>query len=427
MSLRIRQILIFCLGWLAYASTYLLRKPLGVIKADLESGLSMSKTQLGWLDTALLLPYAVMQMLLGHIGDRFGARYTLGISLLCAGFSMITFGTWSSFPVFSLLLFINGAAQSQCWPNCTKILLSWFSDSIRNSVFGMYGTCAFSGGIIGTVSAVYFQSTYGWRFVFIAPSIIAIVLGLLVLLFYKEASEAHISIPGNESSRKSMQGSGEIDKTEMPSIIGMWRMPMVAEVAIAVFCVKVVRYCMYMWLPLYLLRQLNYTKTQAGIFSTVFDVGGVAGSAAIGFFIDRFFPGRSIMGNALSIFFSTIFLILFNLTCTWGIALNCIFMFFTGAFCSGPDVLLGGSIAAEIGELTNKKAAVATVGLINGFGSVGTFIEGPVIGFVATHFGWSGMFYFMILLCFCGAVVTYRAGRIHAIMLAKTPNIVPQV
>lgn len=32
------------------------------VKTDLEESLSIPKTQLGWLDTALLLPYALMQV-----------------------------------------------------------------------------------------------------------------------------------------------------------------------------------------------------------------------------------------------------------------------------------------------------------------------------------------------------------------------------
>jgi len=53
----------------------------------------------------------------------------------------------------------------------------------------------------------------------------------------------------------------------------LWKIPMVAEVAITVFCLKVVRYCMYMWLPMYLLQQLKYSKTNAGMFSTMFEIG----------------------------------------------------------------------------------------------------------------------------------------------------------
>lgn len=33
--------------------------------------------------------------------------------------------------------------------------------------------------------------------------------------------------------------------------------------------------------------QLNYSKSDAGLFSTMFDIGGVAGSATIGFILNR--------------------------------------------------------------------------------------------------------------------------------------------
>ena len=84
-----RQTFTFIVTWLSYASTYLLRKPLGVIKPDLEKTLQLKKTEIGWLDAALLLPYAVMQMLLGGLGDKIGARRALTICLMGSAFSMV--------------------------------------------------------------------------------------------------------------------------------------------------------------------------------------------------------------------------------------------------------------------------------------------------------------------------------------------------
>ncbi|CAF4915134.1 unnamed protein product, partial [Rotaria socialis] len=56
-----RLLISFFVAWTSYALTYFLRKPLGVIKTDLEHDLSFSKFQLGLFDTALLLPYALIQ------------------------------------------------------------------------------------------------------------------------------------------------------------------------------------------------------------------------------------------------------------------------------------------------------------------------------------------------------------------------------
>ncbi|XP_046574029.1 LOW QUALITY PROTEIN: sugar phosphate exchanger 3-like [Haliotis rubra] len=409
-QLKFRQMCIFVTGWLSYASTYLLRKPLGVVKADMERVLGYGKTQLGLLDTALLLPYAFMQMLLGPVGDRFGARKTFGLCLILSSLSMITFGYWSSFSMLFLLLFINGTAQSQCWPNCTKALLSWIPDNIRNGVFGIFGTCAFAGGIFGTLLAVYLQTNYGWRYCFTLPSVIVAGLGVLVLMCFVTAEEAGVSIPGKEL--KNVKAESPIS-TEKPGMLQLMKIPALLEIAITVFCLKIVRYCMYMWLPMYLLQHLKYSQSLAGVCSTTFEVGGVLGSALLGLVLDRYFPGRSLHGTWLSILLSTVSLILFIYTSSMGKVVNSVFMFLAGAFNAGPDTILGGAIPLELGERDDRKAGAATVGLVNGFGSVGTCIEGPVIGLISSRYGWAGMFYLMIGLSAVGVAANFRAARIY--------------
>ena len=55
-----------------------------------------------------------------------------------------------------LLTYCDVSLQAQCWPNVMKALGAWYPDRVRNTVFGMFGTCAFAGGIIGTAVAVSF-------------------------------------------------------------------------------------------------------------------------------------------------------------------------------------------------------------------------------------------------------------------------------
>ncbi|CAI9720523.1 glucose-6-phosphate exchanger SLC37A2-like [Octopus vulgaris] len=401
--LRRKQVLVFCLGWLSYASTYLLRKPLGVVKTDLEQSLNIPKEKLGWLDTALLLPYAVMQILLGSVGDKIGPRKTFGFCLVFSGLSMMTFGMWSNFSMFFILLFLNGTAQAQCWPNCVKVLGEWFPERIRNSVFGMFGTCAFGGGIIGTALAVYLQTSYGWRKSFTLPSIIVFSFGILVFVLFKQPNELNIEVPGKENQNLT-------EEKKKMSFLEIMKIPMVFDVALAVFCLKVVRYCMFMWLPMYLYNELKYSKSQAGIFSIAFEVGGVLGSALIGFIMDRFFSKGPLFGTGISVLLSAISLLLFSWTSHWGLHFNNVFMFLAGAFNCGPDSILGAAVPSKIGELNGRNAGAAVVGFVNGFGSIGTVIEGPIIGIASARYGWSGMFYLMIGLSLIGTLTVFKAA-----------------
>ncbi|KAH9492980.1 hypothetical protein Btru_022814 [Bulinus truncatus] len=363
----------------------------------------LSTAQLAWLDTALLFPYAFMQMILSPLGEIFGSRKTYGVCLMLSALSM-----------------------SQCWPNCTKGLLCWFSDSVRNSMFGMFGTCAFAGGIIGTMISVYLQSSYGWRSVYFYPSIFVFLMGLLVLMLYRQPDELGVEVPGKSTVKGKEQDKSQVP-VEQPKLMALWRLPMIPEVSIAVFCLKVVRYCMYMWLPMYLLQALNYSKSMAGIFSTVFEVGGVSGSALIGFALDRYYKDNALRGIALFVLISTAALVMFIFTSSWGILVNSLCMFIAGAFNAGPDILLCGTVPAELVEKHNKNAATATIGLVNGFGSIGTCIEGPIIGVITAYFGWGAMFPLMIGLSTFGTIATYRAALIHARVNAATTDFIEGV
>ncbi len=44
------------------------------------------------------------------------------------------------------------------------------------------------------------------------------------------------------------------------SVWSLLSVPSVPELSAAVFCLKFVRYCMYMWLPLYFVEFLGYSK-----------------------------------------------------------------------------------------------------------------------------------------------------------------------
>ncbi|XP_046398102.1 glucose-6-phosphate exchanger SLC37A1-like [Ischnura elegans] len=222
--------------------------------------------------------------------------------------------------------------------------------------------------------------------------------------------ECGLVIPGKEVlPEKSLRaGSGR----QQHHLRELWQIPTVAELSIAMACLKLVRYTMYLWLPVYLVQSLNYSTSDAGMYSTVFDVGGVAGSIILGIVADRLSSTeshRALLHIWLSSVAATISFILFTLTATWGVSYNTLFMMAAGAFVCGPDGLLGGSVAISVGESGGRNAGAAVTGLINGFGSFGAVIEGPLVAFVVDKFSWDAVFLLIIFLSSLGSFAIMRA------------------
>ena len=193
-----RQAITFCVTWIVYASSYMLRKPLGVIKSDLQTNYKLTKNQLGWLDTSFFLPYALVQIIVGNLGDKYGAALVIKINCLIIGLSMISFGFWDSPVIFAILLFFNGAGQAALWPNCVKSLSAWYSNAKLATIFGLWGTCMFVGGIFGTGLAVRLQALYvpDLKMIFVVPSLIVLVVAVIVHLFLSTPEEMDIVVEG---------------------------------------------------------------------------------------------------------------------------------------------------------------------------------------------------------------------------------------
>ena len=289
-SLRRGQVSSFLLVWVAYCSTYLLRKPLGVVKTDLGQDLGLSKAQLGWCDTAFALPYALMQILLPSLTSRHGPRALLSTCLASAG--LVTCLTYSGPLSSSLLglclgLALTGGLLAPTWPACVAAVSSWFPDNKLNSIFGFINTSTFAGGLAGTTLAAAITEYSGWRSVGFYPALIANLVALLVSILLGSPEEKGLSVPGK--ANKAVE-----TKTEQSSdsLLEISRIPGVCHLAAGMFSLKFVRYAMTMWLPLYLLEHLGYSKLQAGIFSTVFDIGGIISAPLFGLILDRYYADR---------------------------------------------------------------------------------------------------------------------------------------
>jgi len=419
-TIKQNQVLCFVSVWLAYCVTYFVRKPLGVIKSEMGTELGVGKAALGWCDTALILPYAGLQIGLPGLSDKYGPRRVLVICLVVSGLGCWVTGKVGDIVLVNVALFVTGAALAPAWPACSKMLNAWFPDNRLNSVFGMINTATYSGGLGGTALAAAMQEYSGWRSVFLIPTLMAGVTALMVNFLLKMPAEKGIVVPGKEEAVPASEK--EEIKAPAPglSFSDLLGIPCVKEVCSGVFCLKFVRYMMYMWLPLYLLEHLHYTQLQAGMFSTVFDVGGIIGSPLLGVVLDKYYRTRPLYGNFLAILFAGASVSLFIVTSSWGSLYNGVFLLVVGAAICGPDSILAGSVTMEIGERNGRKSGSGVTSLVNGVGSAGGILEGPLIGWLWGVVGWGGVLSTVVIVTFLGAAFVYRAHIVDQGVRAKS-------
>jgi sugar phosphate permease len=378
--------------WLSYAVYYFGRKNLSVTKAAI--GRALGDRVLYGVDTAYLAAYAIGQYSSGALGDRLGARRLVGFGMLVAAAASFAFGLSSVAAVFLLVSFVNGLAQSTGWPGNVKAMQEWTTVETRGRIMGFWATCYQVGGIAGTALAAWLLVRYGWRAAYVGPALCIAVTGVSVLLLLRPGPSA--VAPAAEA---------RIERRAVARSKALWCY------GASYFFIKLIRYSLLFWLPYYLHVVLQYSQGQAGYFSTSFEVGGIAGTVGLGWLSDRlprisrsFFSACSLVGLAAALLAYTRFGAISH-TLNFGV-MACV-----GALLYGPDSLLSGAAAQDLG---GRSAAALAIGMINGCGSLGAVLQELTARTVSRVWGWDAVFYVLVASALAAALVlapTFRTPR----------------
>jgi OPA family glycerol-3-phosphate transporter-like MFS transporter len=388
--------------WLAYAGYYLCRKNLAVVMPALRNEAGFSEMDLANVIAIYSLVYAVGHLHNGGLADRFGARRVVGLGmLLCAAANLAMGFVAASFLTLGALAIVNGFGQSTGWSGTVKNMSAWFRREERGTVMGLWGTCYVLGSFLASVVATWaaydapFLAGLGWKRAFFFPAALLVVVTLGFLLTSRNHPR-DVGLPAPEGSGHPAESGATPGTGDGLRVLA--RDPTVWLVGLSYFLVKLTRYAFLFWLPLYLADQAGSSVRDAGYTSSLFELVGFAGAIGAGVASDRLFASRRMPVGALML---------------WGLALVCLAMptltaagplgtmiaiSLAGVFTFGPDTLLSGATAMDLGG----RYAGTAAGLVNGIGSFGQFVSPYVVAVVVKQWGWDNLFSLFVVLALLG-------------------------
>lgn len=374
---------IFALSWASYFSLYFTRKNYSVAK----SSLGMGTDDLRAIDTAYLVAYCGGQFLNGFLADVIGPRRLLAIGMLVSAALSFVFAFGDAPALFVLAFGLNGLAQSAGWPANGKLMATWFSTKERGVIMGWWGTCYQFGGLAATWFATFLLVRYGWRAAFIGPALWVIAVAVAIWLFVIDRPSAlgyanpdGVAPTADAAERKRRR------REAWPLVL---KQPIIWFLGATYFSLKLTRYSLLFWLPYYLHTSLGYGKGAAGYLSMSFEIGGVVGVIASGIAADKLFGRRRIAVAACMTALLAAALGLYGEVAGQGMLVNFLAMMLVGALLFGPDALISGAVAQDVG---GPHAAALACGMVNGIGSIGAILQGSLIAYVTTRYGWDGLF-----------------------------------
>jgi len=354
--------------WLAYAGLYFCRKPFYVAKGSLARDLGLDVGQLAEIGAAYLIAYAVGQFVAAGLGQARGARLLLlagmGTSIGCN----VAFGFATNYWTLLAFMTLNGLAQATGWPAVVGTLGRWTRRKERGTLMGLWGTCYQIGGVAASMWAAFWLARLEVRGCFLMASAVLFGCWVVVALWQRNRPE-DVGLPPLEEPDEAEAAAGG------GPAASPWSNELVINLGLVGLCyfgIKFIRYALWSWSPFLLEANYGLDVDDAGYLSTIFDLAGFGGVVVAGIVSDRLFGGRRTPLALLMLLGMVAACGLLHFAGGASLTLFAVSLGLIGFMLFGPDSLLAGAGAIEVGS---PRVAVACAGIINGVGSIGAVVQ----------------------------------------------------
>jgi len=181
-----RKWAIFWVLAIAYFFVMFHRFCTAVMAGDLTADLGLEPAALGFLSSMYLLGYATVQIPVGILSDRWGARKTISLFLLLASLGAFAFGKAASFETAVLSRWLVGAGVGCVYVPALRLMGCWFGGESFVFMTGMMLAVGNLGALSSTWPLAVIKSVWGWRATMELVSVITLLLVIFVWLVVKD-------------------------------------------------------------------------------------------------------------------------------------------------------------------------------------------------------------------------------------------------
>ncbi|MGE7766938.1 MFS transporter [Peribacillus sp. NPDC096540] len=236
---------------------------------------NLTPLQTGFIVSAVNIGPMFSMLVFGYLMDKKGEKQIIGWGTIILGVSALTLVFVNNYIVLLLLLLLVGIWYGSAQTGGSTAIVKWFPNKHRGLALGIRQTGIPIGGALASVILSYTYNHFNLSVTHVVQGVVAIIGGLLFLLFYHE--------PERTSATKAKSGSF---KEKMNAIKNNKELYPVYIVGIVMMSLQMIIIAHFMS---YLHQEGSYSLTEAGKYLSLVLIGGMIGRVVIAWLSDQFF------------------------------------------------------------------------------------------------------------------------------------------
>jgi nitrate/nitrite transporter NarK len=344
---------------------------------------SITYAQAGLLQTALFVPYAIMQALAGGVADKYPPKRLLIFSSTGTTVCSIIFGLVSSFYELLLLRAVMGVSLAFIFVTSVRSMLESGENSRVGRELGAYASSLAFGPLIAAVApAMFSEFTNNWRTAVVALNSIGIIPLLLLILIPWDSR----SVPGKSSSSVTSGSIKSVLKRKETWVLGydqLLRFGVGTSIST--------------WIPTFVIQAHNFSTFESGLI-----VGGAWAIAMVSI------PAGGVLSDKVKKRFFVIELAVIALVPSiliFGTVSSYYLVWITMLVVGGIMYLHFGPLFTVIPEIYGQRRIGLVTGIEGSLGACGAFMLPTIIGYLKDTSGTFNSSWCLISLMAAAAAV----------------------
>jgi MFS family permease len=255
--------------------TYVDRVNVSTALDSIKREMSLSNTQLGFLQSAFGYPYLLFQVFGGWIGDRFGPRRTLFLCGIVWAAATILTGISGGFLALFLCRVLVGIGEGATFPVATRAMQNWTPVGRRGFAQGLTHAFARLGNAITPPVVAWLIVMISWRGSFVVLGCCSLAWVMVWVWYFRDSPADHPGMTVVELERLPNRGA--------PAAVVRPRVPWgplamrMTPVTIVYFCYGWTLWLYLTWLPSYFLHEYQFDLRKSALFTSAVFFAGVLG------------------------------------------------------------------------------------------------------------------------------------------------------
>jgi OPA family glycerol-3-phosphate transporter-like MFS transporter len=327
-TIKSQQWKMLLLTMFCYLFFYTGRHNFGWAAKPLAQALNISYEKIGWVSFAMLIGYALGQLINGNLADRVSPKHMIATGGLLSVLANVAISFCTSFTPILILWTLNGYFQSMAWASGSRIISNWWHDKNKGLAFGMYTLAAGCSSILTYLFSIMLVHQ-GWQNLFRIP---VLFLGVAVVLFFifVKNKPSDIGLPDAYTGHLQQPHWKEAYKVVLSN-----RRFLI--VCLSLGFQSMARYGLIFWVPLYFMSKGGAGITSELWTSLLLPIGMATGALSFGFISDRLFKSDRIKSITLGmVLCCLVSLVIYFFNITGSITIG-VLIFCAGFFSYGPQ------------------------------------------------------------------------------------------